>query len=421
MNNQKKGALMRMAQQFENVAYRTNPSTSDTIQIPFVSFGLARDPQREEDTSINASPLPAIMGCGDAVVPPAQIVVPFDLRTIGVALKGLLGQPTAYKAVTTQPVNVTGVTIFYAGPSAASGAGTLTYTTAGTTLTWTPQAGTAGAAVNVGAGGRFRLEGGGGADRYIDIHVEAGALPVGNASDATINVHATMKTHSFPCDMSDPASLLTELAHLDPAANEFYRYMGFVYTQGQFPIADGEQNVTLTAFAAQELSADTTPAVTAAWDTTPTAYDPARACKSFGLISNGLNSALGTIVTGNFNINNQAAGEVIAEGSEGYGHVDVNEKLLTGQITALFTGLTANSAYAKARSQSTTRLRVQSRKTVGADVFAFTVDMPSVELMEAAPAREGKTGLKVTMNYRAIRNTAGTLPMILLTNDITAF
>ena len=47
MNSQKKGALMRLAVQFEDVGYRVNPSAPDTVVIPFIDFGLARDPQRD--------------------------------------------------------------------------------------------------------------------------------------------------------------------------------------------------------------------------------------------------------------------------------------------------------------------------------------------------------------------------------------
>lgn len=82
----------------------------------------------------------------------------------------------------TQPVNITGVTITAVDPATAIGTGTLDFTFVGTLLKWkAPGSGVFGAAQNVGAGGAFTLAGGDGTT--IDVTVVAGSLPGSNKSD----------------------------------------------------------------------------------------------------------------------------------------------------------------------------------------------------------------------------------------------
>ncbi len=102
--------------------------------------------------------------------------------------KGLIGAPTTHRPVKTTS-SIPGVTPLRANSAAAAGTGTLTYTTAGTTLAWTGPGGTIGVAVNVGAGGVFTLTSGTTPDT-ITVRVVAGKLVAANASDATITVGA---------------------------------------------------------------------------------------------------------------------------------------------------------------------------------------------------------------------------------------
>lgn len=418
MNNQHKGAEMQLLGQFET-SYKVVGAAA-ALRLPFISCGLARDLRRTDDPSIDNSPLGAKSGCGDAIVPPAQITTISDARTIGFWLKALMGQPLVKKAVTVQPVTVTGVTIHYAGSSTAAGNGTLAWLIAGTTLSWTPPTGTIGTLVNVSAGGRFTIPGGS-ANTEIVVDVTAGALPAGNVSEATIAVHATLKAHVFPWTLDDRSSALLELGHMKTAQNEFYRYLGAIVSKLSTDITAKEQNLAITAFAAEERSADTTPAVTTVFDAAPTAYDRLRFCGSGGTLNNGINSNFGVVTECSLDLDNQATGLETADGAEGYGHADNGEMVASGKVKLVFRGQNAGNIWSLARASTSSRMRVESKVANGADTYRLFHDFPSVEFMPDAIEKSGKTGLFVTANWRAHRNIAGTVPMTVLVNDIPSY
>lgn len=421
-NNQHKGAEVQQLGQFETV-YRTQPGAAAALKLPFVSNGLARDLRRTEDNSIDNSPLGAKSGCGDAVVPPASIKAIFDARSCGWWLKSLLGQPIIAKAVMVQPVAVSGVTVHYAQSAAGAGNGTLTFTLIGTTLAWTPSGGTIGTAVNVGAGGRFTIPGGV-ANTGVVVTVEALGLPAGNVTEATINVHASYKAHVFPVTLDDRPSALLEVGHMKSGQQEFYRYLGYMTTKLSYDIVNREQNLDITGFAAVELSADTLPAVTTVWDGAPTQYDRVRFCGSGGTIRNGASSALGTITEGNIDMDNQATGLEVADGLEGYGHTDNGENMFGGKLKIAFRGIAAGNMWSLARTSTSSRLAISSSVPIGplpTDIFSLKLDFPSVEFMPNPIEKTGKTGLFVQCDWKAHRNAAGTLPMIVLVNDVPSY
>lgn len=88
---QARGELSRLMLQFQTAA-RTAPVTPAGKVIPFTNYGLGRDPKRQENKSINNSPLAYQSDPGSPIVAgPLESI--FDLRTIGYLLKLLLGQP----------------------------------------------------------------------------------------------------------------------------------------------------------------------------------------------------------------------------------------------------------------------------------------------------------------------------------------
>lgn len=418
MNGQHKGAEAQMLGQFETT-FRTPPAAA-ALRLPFLSCGLNRDLRRSDDQSIDNSPLPAKSGCGDAIVPPASIKIKFDSRTIGFWLKALLGQPIIRKPVTKQPTNLTGVTIHYAGSACPAGNGTIAFTFAGTTATWTPNGGAAGAAVNIGAGGRFTLAGGA-ANQEIVIDVVASALPGVNRTDADINVHATLKAHVFPVTLDDRSTFLLDLGHMKTAANEFYRYLGSFVSRIAHSITGTDQQADITVAASEERSADTTTPVTVVFDAAPTGYDRAVFCGSGGTVTNGSSSAFGSIIEADMTIDNGATGLELADGLEGFGHLDNGELNFMMKLKLVFAGQQAGNLWTLSRSSTSSRVRVQSKVTVGADVFSLTYDFPSVEFMPDAREVSGKTGLFVNVNAKPHRNATGTLPLVYLVNDVPAY
>lgn len=404
---QGKGALMQLLYQRES-AFRTAPGSPDAVRLPFTSYNLGRDPKKVRDNSIDASPLPGKMSCGDAEVS-GQIKSILDLRGVGYWLALLLGVPSAKKAVTKQPTNVTGVTVNYAHASTTAGNGTLTYTNTGKTLAWQAQGDTAGTPVDVTAGGYFTLESGA-ADKSIHVTVAAGALPSTDKADADIAVSATLKTHLFPVDLNDRPSALLELGHSD--LSKFYRTDGAKLNTLSYDLTAAEQDISMELLAGAETEYG------AAWDATPTAISPVRACGSGGRISNGSNTDLGTVVSGDLSCSNNMQGYLLPDGLEGYGLIDQGEVVLKGKVKTVFD---AAGAYALSRADTSTRLRLSSHAAVGSDVFSLVWDLPNVSFAEKAPPKEGKSGLFVELDWEAHRDTAGNLPLVMLTNDVTSY
>ena len=87
---------------------------------------------------------------------------------------------------------ITGVTIDDATGN-TPGAGTLTYTYSGKTLTWTPYAGASGTAVAVGADGRYFIQGAGTGAGGLAITVVNASLPGSNVSDTITVANQTEK------------------------------------------------------------------------------------------------------------------------------------------------------------------------------------------------------------------------------------
>ena len=89
---------------------------------------------------------------------------------------------TRFDSQTATGVTIAGVTVDDAAENAV-GSGTLAYTVAGQTLTWTPPGGAAGAAVPVGTNGTYMIRGGGVTAGYLRVTVAAASLPAGDVSN----------------------------------------------------------------------------------------------------------------------------------------------------------------------------------------------------------------------------------------------
>lgn len=402
---QGKGALLRVLQQFEAV-FRTAPAAAAFV-MPFTTYGVERAPNRQQNNTVNQSALGNKSDKGDPTVagPIASIL---ELRSVGRWLKGALGAPVTGKAVTSQPVNVTGLTVHYASADCTAGNGTLTYTAIGTTITWTPQGGAAGAPVNIGAGGNFTLLGGGGG-KSVRITVVAASLPVGDQIDAAIVVSATLKAHAFPINAAVRPSMLLEAQSSDLV--KYYRTLGAMVNTLGWDVLNNDQNLSLGIIAAVEVE----PVPGAAFDANPTAYGWVRACSGRGRINDGA-TGLGTIVSGNIQLNNNMTPYQCADGLEGAGFIDNGELMIGGSIRSVFDGA---GAYALARAGTSTRIRMESGVLVGADEFKLVLDALDAELTEKAPPREGKSGLFVEQDWKLHLGTYA--PELYLVNDVAAY
>lgn len=412
MNQQHKGANVQMLLQLE-AAFRTAPAVPTAFRIPFTEAQVFSDPRRTNDPSISNSPLKAPDTCGDAVVDGATLQSILDLRTIGYHLKQLLGAPTVYKAVTKQPTNVTGVTIHYANAAATSGVGTLTWVFATNLLNWQANGDTAGATVNVSAGGQFTLQSGT-ANKEIYVTVLASALPGTNKNDADIAVSATLKAHAFPITLDDKPTALVEFGHMDSGNNKFYRYLGWFVKKLSYAIVGVEQNISLEIGAGEEV----TPMPGAVWDAAPTAVAAVRACGHAATITDGANG-LGVVTEGGIEVMNGVQGVSVADGKEGFGHLDGSELGIGGQIKVIFN---SQGAYDMARTNASTRMLIQSKGLDSAgNEFKLVWDLPGVQFKPKAVPKSGKSGLFADLDWSAHRVVNGQLPKVYLVNDIASF
>lgn len=218
-------------------------------------------------------------------------------------------------------------------------------------------------------------------------------------------------THTFPINGNDRQSALLELGHSD--ISKFYRTLGAKLNKLSWNVLDNDQNISgeiIAAFETEEA---------AAFDAAPTSYDQFRACSAGGKVWDGAGSTLGSVVGGSVAINNNMKGYELADGDvtkPGYGLIDQGDLEFTGTLRAVFDGA---SAYALARANTSTRLALVSKATVGANTFTLTVDMPYVELIEKTVPKEGKSGLFVDLDWRA--HAGATLPTVVLVNDVPSY
>jgi hypothetical protein len=220
----------------------------------------------------------------------------------------------------------------------------------------------------------------------------------------------TLKSHTFPIDIASRPYAMFERQHSD--ISKFFRWYGVHCNKLSWDIKNADQNISAELFAAQEID----PIPTSAFDAAPTAVAAFRANSGSGVISNGVDTALGTIIGGNIEISSNINPEVAADGNAGYSIFTPMELTFKGKIKCVFDG---TAAYDLARTGTSTRLKILSAATIGANTFDLTVDMPYVELIEKAVPVSGKSGMVVDMDW--IAHTGATLPTVVLRNDVTAY
>jgi len=171
---------------YEETAYGEDPAAPSGFVLRAHSIGLKGTRGTEDDPTLNPNGEASkpLLGNHDAG---GSLPLSLSAEQDGKLLKHTLGGVTVFRPVSVQPVNVTGVVINNAAATCGVGVGTLAFTLIGTLLKWTASGDTAGAGVDVSAGGNFTLPSGtAGNDLYITV--TAGGLPGADKSDADIDV-----------------------------------------------------------------------------------------------------------------------------------------------------------------------------------------------------------------------------------------
>lgn len=140
-------------------------------------------------------------------------------------LKHALGVVATYRPVVDTTTNVTGVVLNRAESTCPTGDGTLSFTAVGTTLSWTANGDTAGAAVDVSAGGDFTLQSGT-AGAALFVTVTALSLPVTDKSDADITVAAAYEHHFTVGDLPLGLTIERDYGSNITGSGRFERFHG---------------------------------------------------------------------------------------------------------------------------------------------------------------------------------------------------
>lgn len=140
-------------------------------------------------------------------------------------LKHALGAVASYRPVLDTTTNVTGVSLNRAESTCPAGDGTLAFTAVGTTLSWTANGDSAGAAVDVSAGGDFTLQSGT-AGSALYVTVAAGSLPVGDASDIDITVTNAYEHHFTIGDLPTGLTIERDYGANITGVGRFERFHG---------------------------------------------------------------------------------------------------------------------------------------------------------------------------------------------------
>lgn len=216
--------------------------------------------------------------------------------------------------------------------------------------------------------------------------------------------------HTFPVNLTERPGALLELGHYD--ISKFFRALDAHVNKLAWDIGNNDQNITADIVAGEEIN----PLPVTAFDAAPTSVASFRACSSSGVISDGVGATLGQVVSGSIEINNNITPDMLQDGLPGYGLFSVGDLMFSGTLRCVFDGA---SAWALARAGTSTRLKLVSSATIGANTFTLTVDMPYVELTEKTVPKQGRSGLFADVAWQA--HTGATLPTVTLSNDVATY
>lgn len=216
--------------------------------------------------------------------------------------------------------------------------------------------------------------------------------------------------HTFPIDLNARPYALLELGEYD--INKYWRVLDAHLNKLAWDVTNNDQNITADFLAGEEVE----PIPTVVFDPAPTSVTSFRSCSASGVVSDGAGATLGQVVDGKIEINNNMAPQELANGVAGYGIFPVGEMVFSGSLKCVFDGA---SAWDLARAGTSTRLKLTTAATIGANTFSLVVDMPYVELMEKAVPKAGRSGLFADVSWKAI--DGATLPTVVLTNDVVSY
>ncbi len=381
---------------YDEDTYGQDPGTPAAKRVYLTGCNLATTQNKlEDDTLLNARTR-ARPDAGN-IDGGGSIPMNMAAEDIGPLLKHALGQVATYRPVSTQPANITGVTVAHAESTCPTGNGTLSFTAVGTLLSWQASGDTAGAGVDVSAGGTFTLQSGT-AGAALTVTVAQASLPGTDQSD-TITVVAAYK-HVFTIgDLPAGFTFEKDFGANIAGTGRVEKFNGCRIATGTF---DFPQEGYCTANF--DVKAANSTLQSAALDATPedNGHTSFSAFRLATLEEGG--AAIAKVKSHNYVLNNELDEDGYVQGGSNSGiRVDMSEGFatVTGQITAIFDDATLLT---KAINSTASSLRSVLKRgdgfgTAGNESIEFLVS--AMEYERASPEVSGPGGILQQLNFKA--------------------
>lgn len=222
-------------------------------------------------------------------------------------------------------------------------------------------------------------------------------------------------THTFTLSLNDRPSALLELALTENDAapsTRFHRYLGILLNALSWNVLEKDQSFETELMGAVEVK----PFPVAAFDAAPDArYPTSRACTKGGEVYDAANyaaSTLGKISKASARIFNDLEGFPLADGLEGYGHIQVGQPMVEGSLSALFENATLMD---HALAHTSKGLKLVSKSADGA--HSLKLDCANVEFDRPHIVVPTSKGLVADgIKWRAHHVDAAAAPTVVLIN-----
>lgn len=382
--------------------FGTTPGGPSAEKLYVKSFGVGGNiAQIIDETLSGFRGLPAsIEGNKDVQGSIAVNVAP---QSIGKLIKHLLGMnATSYAVAKRSTSTITGVEIKYGKTSTPAGNGTLTFTASGTTLTWAPATDTAGAAVNISAGGDFTIISTGGHELYV--RVTASLIPGGNQSDTIAVGAGTIYEHVFSPRGTEATSMTLEcdLGSEITSAYRWLRFLGCRPVKGAFKFGSSGFCEANFDFRGATFSNDGGATLDASPDDYGhTAFSMFRASIEVDGATYADAQDVSLDIDNDADDSNFTIGGGGVRGSLPYGFLKVS-----GSVNALFTSATLLN---KAIAGTAAALRIEVYNGTGAGSTgneALVIRIPELKFEAKTPTVDGPKGVKVQLAFNAHRPDA---------------
>jgi hypothetical protein len=341
-----------------------------------------------------------------------NIPITVNAQSMCALLRNLIGTPTQRRpaqnatSATTRLTGTTisGVEILGCNIATPVGTGTLVWTITGTTLAWTAPSGTAGTAINVGAGGYFTLPGSAAnTELYVRVSATPADRPLSNTTDNAITVYNAFEYRvTVGADLPTGMILERDRGTKIGGTSRYHRRTGCrvgsaSFNLGATGIAEGDFSIT---------GADFSDSATAL-DATLDDFGHSGFSNLEGTVVVNRAAALGTYqqFQTSWNNNLDTSGRTIGGGGI-LGHLEAGLAEVSGSLQALFDSA---QLLTWAAADTPVALQHQLRKGHGGGTAGnelVVIDIPRALLSEDTEQVNGPQGTTLTANWSAYR-TAG--------------